>query len=182
MIGPRSVAAGSPSHRLVVQASRLLFIAGFLGLIRVSVDAHISEMLPGRVTNGFRRDHFKEGMADMKYRPVIGINTDYRASAKGRTPHSFVHSGYFECLLAANALPLIIPPLTKEPDLVTLLDRVDGMMLTGGDDLDPRKMGCRRTLPSRSCRSVASSRTACFARSCSSVACPCWASGSGCRS
>ena len=53
-------------------------------------------------------------MAAMKYRPLIGINTDYRASAKGRTPHSFIHSGYFECLLAANAMPVIIPPLTRE--------------------------------------------------------------------
>ena len=35
-------------------------------------------------------------MAAMKYRPLIGINTDYRATAKGRTPHSFIHSGYFD--------------------------------------------------------------------------------------
>jgi putative glutamine amidotransferase len=80
-------------------------------------------------------------MAAMKYRPLIGINTDYRVVAKGRTPHSFIHSGYFECLLAANALPVIIPPLTKEADLTPILDRLDGVMLTGGDDLDPRKMG-----------------------------------------
>src|SRR6185437_3806291 len=94
-----------------------------------------------RAANGFRRDHFKEGMAAMKYRPLIGINTDYRATAKGRTPHSFIHSGYFESLLAANALPIIIPPLARETDLSPILDRLDGVVLTGGDDLDPRKMG-----------------------------------------
>ena len=76
-----------------------------------------------------------------KNRPLIGINTDYRAVAKGRTPHSFMHSGYFDCLLAANALPVIIPPLVKEQDLTPILDRLDGVMLTGGDDLDPKKMG-----------------------------------------
>src|SRR5258708_39438249 len=76
-----------------------------------------------------------------KNRPLIGINTDYRAVAKGRTPHSYMHSGYFDCLLAANALPVIIPPLTKEIDLAPILDRLDGVMLTGGDDLDPKKMG-----------------------------------------
>ena len=43
-------------------------------------------------------------MAAMKYRPLIGINTDYRATAKGRTPHCYMHSGYFDCLLSANAL------------------------------------------------------------------------------
>src|SRR5262245_49543017 len=94
-----------------------------------------------RTGNGFRRDHFKEGMAAMKYRPLIGINTDYRAAAKGRTPHSFIQSGYFECMLAANALPVIIPPMTRESDLTPILERLDGVMLTGGDDLDPRKMG-----------------------------------------
>ncbi len=77
----------------------------------------------------------------MKNRPLIGINTDFRAPAKGRTPHCYIHSGYFECLLAANATPVIIPPLTRESDISPILDRLDGVILTGGDDLDPRKMG-----------------------------------------
>ena len=76
-----------------------------------------------------------------KDRPLIGLNTDYRAVAKGRTPHSYMHSGYYDCLLAANALPVMIPPLIKEADLGPILDRLDGVMLTGGDDLDPKKMG-----------------------------------------
>ena len=87
------------------------------------------------------RDHFKEGMAAMKYRPLIGINTDFRATAKGRTPHCYIHSGYFDCLLSANAFPVFIPPLIRESELTPILDRLDGVMLTGGDDLDPRKMG-----------------------------------------
>ena len=61
--------------------------------------------------------------------------------AKGKTPHCYLHSGYYECLMSANALPVFIPPLIKESDLAPILDRVDGLMLTGGDDLDPRKMG-----------------------------------------
>src|ERR1700754_2488699 len=77
----------------------------------------------------------------MKDRPLIGINADYRATAKGRTPHSYMHSGYYDCLLSAGALPVIIPPLIKEHDLAPILDRLDGVYLTGGDDLDPKKMG-----------------------------------------
>ena len=77
----------------------------------------------------------------MKYRPLIGINTDYRVMGKGKTPHCYLHSGYYEILMSANALPLFIPPLIKESDLAPILDKVDGLMLTGGDDLDPRKMG-----------------------------------------
>ncbi len=71
----------------------------------------------------------------------IGINTDYRANVKGRTPHSYMHSGYYDCILSANALPVMIPPLIKEHDLAPILDRLDGVLLTGGDDLDPKKMG-----------------------------------------
>jgi putative glutamine amidotransferase len=89
----------------------------------------------------FGRVHFKEGMAAMKYRPIIGINTDFRTSSKAHTAYSYIHSGYFDCLLAANALPVFIPPYIKEADLTPILDRVDGVVLTGGDDLDPRKMG-----------------------------------------
>ena len=77
----------------------------------------------------------------MKYRPLIGINTDYRAPAKGRTPHCYLHSGYYEILMTANALAIFIPPLIKESDLSPILDKLDGLVLTGGDDLDPRKMG-----------------------------------------
>jgi putative glutamine amidotransferase len=76
-----------------------------------------------------------------KDRPLIGLNTDYRAAGKGRTPHSHMHSGYYDVLLAANALPVLIPPLTKEHDLAPILDRLDGLILTGGEDLDPKKMG-----------------------------------------
>ena len=76
-----------------------------------------------------------------KDRPLIGINTDYRAAAKGRTPHCYAHSGYFDCVLTAGGVPLLLPPLIKEHDLAPILDRLDGVILTGGDDLDPKKMG-----------------------------------------
>src|SRR5262245_32176420 len=76
----------------------------------------------------------------MKDRPLIGINTDFRAACKSRLAHSVVNSGYYDVLLTANALPVLLPPLVKEQDLAPIVDRLDGVMLTGGDDLDPRKM------------------------------------------
>ena len=51
-----------------------------------------------------------------------------------------MHAGYYDCILSANALPVMIPPLARENDLAPILDRLDGVMLTGGDDLDPKKM------------------------------------------
>ena len=77
----------------------------------------------------------------MKNRPLIGINSDYRATAKGRTPQTSLQSGYYDCLLAAGAVPVVIPPLVKADDLNPILDRLDGVLLTGGDDMDPKKLG-----------------------------------------
>lgn len=76
-----------------------------------------------------------------KDRPLIGINTDYRYLSKGKTPHSFTHSGYYDCVLTAGGLPVMIPPLTRDSDLNPILDKLDGVILTGGDDMDPRRMG-----------------------------------------
>ena len=76
-----------------------------------------------------------------KDRPLIGINMDFRAPVKGRAPHSYLHNGYYDCVLTAGGLPVILPPLIKEADLAPILDKLDGVILTGGDDLDPRKMG-----------------------------------------
>lgn len=77
----------------------------------------------------------------MNDRPLIGINTDFRPTVKNRSSQSSLAGGYYDCLLAAGAVPILLPPLVKEPDLAPVLERLDGILLTGGDDLDPRKMG-----------------------------------------
>jgi len=77
----------------------------------------------------------------MNHRPLIGINADFRLSAKDRGSFSLIPSGYYDCLLTANALPVLIPPLIRESELIPILEHLDGVVLTGGDDLDPRKMG-----------------------------------------
>lgn len=76
-----------------------------------------------------------------KDRPLIGLNADLFTPAKGRSPHAILHSGYYDCLLTAGAITVIIPPFTKELDLAPILDRLDGVILTEGDDMDPMKMG-----------------------------------------
>lgn len=77
----------------------------------------------------------------MTYRPLIGVNMDFRASVKSRVLHSLMPTGYYDSLLNAGALPIMIPPVTRESDLLPILEKLDGVVLTGGDDLDPRKMG-----------------------------------------
>jgi len=77
----------------------------------------------------------------MNHRPLIGINTDFRISPKTKASCSLTPSGYYDCLLTANALPVMIPPLIRESELLPILEQLDGVVLTGGDDLDPRKLG-----------------------------------------
>src|SRR5262249_32455675 len=74
-------------------------------------------------------------------RPLIGINADFVAAAKQTRACVRVHAGYYEAVLNAGGMPLIVPPLCKDISLDALLDRLDGFVLTGGLDMDPRKLG-----------------------------------------
>jgi putative glutamine amidotransferase len=74
-------------------------------------------------------------------RPFIGINTDFIPAGKTTTAQARVAAGYFDAVVTAGGLPVLMPPLGKEPELDALLDRLDGVVLTGGLDLDPRRAG-----------------------------------------
>jgi putative glutamine amidotransferase len=52
-----------------------------------------------------------------------------------------VATGYYDCVLSSGGVPIIIPPLIKEPDLRPIVDRLDAMVMIGGDDLDPKRIG-----------------------------------------
>src|SRR5262249_27256786 len=89
-----------------------------------------------------RKSFFKGGIPmRTNSRPLVGINTDLRIPAKGRSPVSVVATGYVDCILGAGGIPIIVPPLTKEPDLRPIVDQLDALMLIGGDDLDPKRLG-----------------------------------------
>ncbi len=73
--------------------------------------------------------------------PLIGINADFVAAGKQTTAHARLNAGYFDAVVAAHGLAIIIPPLGKEPALSAFLDQLDGVILSGGLDLDPRRSG-----------------------------------------
>ncbi len=74
-------------------------------------------------------------------RPLIGINADFVPAGKVTTAHVRLHAGYFDAVAAAGGLPMILPPLGKEPELSAFLERLDGFVLSGGLDLDPKRQG-----------------------------------------
>ena len=77
----------------------------------------------------------------MAAKPLIGINTDFRPSRKEHAALSFVAAGYYDGIIASGGVPVIVPPLADEDDIVRVLDMLDGMVLVGGSDLDPRRDG-----------------------------------------
>ena len=74
-------------------------------------------------------------------KPVIALNADYRAANGNQNALSYVPAGYYDALLEAGALPMILPPYESEEDIQQALDMVDGVLLVGGADLDPRRDG-----------------------------------------
>jgi putative glutamine amidotransferase len=74
-------------------------------------------------------------------KPVICLNADFRGAMGEKAAHSFIAAGYYDAVLQAGGLPVILPPLGEMEDLNQALDLVDGMLMVGGADLDPRRDG-----------------------------------------
>lgn len=74
-------------------------------------------------------------------KPLIGLNADFRQGKGDKPAFTFLASGYFDSILEAGGMPVILPPLTDDNDLREMLDHLDGVLLVGGADLDPRNDG-----------------------------------------
>jgi putative glutamine amidotransferase len=72
--------------------------------------------------------------------PVIGI-TAHRDSTGHLSALAAVGKFYHEAILRAGGLPLIIPADLQESDLIQLSDRFNGLVFTGGPDIDPAAFG-----------------------------------------
>lgn len=77
-------------------------------------------------------------------RPLIGLNVDYIGAGKATRPHLRLNVGYAESVYTAGGMPVLLPVLGQESEIAAFLDRLDGFVLTGGLDLDPRKLGLPR--------------------------------------
>ncbi len=77
----------------------------------------------------------------MTSKPLIGINADYRSARRDAAAFAFLGAGYFDCVSDAGAVPVVIPPLQDEEDLNRVLGALDGVVLSGGGDLDCRHDG-----------------------------------------
>lgn len=74
-------------------------------------------------------------------RPLIGLNLDYIPVGKNQKPHLRLNEGYAEAILSAGGLPVLMPIFEREAEISAFLEHVDGFLLTGGLDMDPRRQG-----------------------------------------
>jgi len=77
----------------------------------------------------------------MQRKPLIGVNADYRPAQGNQPALSVIPSGYYDSIIRAGGIPVIVPPMECEYDIQALLNTLDGFVLVGGGDLDPRRDG-----------------------------------------
>lgn len=77
-------------------------------------------------------------------RPVIGLTASHDVIRSGVWHQSaaFVFDSYVDGVVAAGGIPVMLAPLPEEDGVVdTVLDRIDGLVLTGGPDVNPNQYG-----------------------------------------
>ncbi len=75
----------------------------------------------------------------MNSKPLIGLSPSYYEHKE--MDRSILGKSYTDSVQKAGGLPLLIPPIISAEDLAQLIQRLDGIILTGGDDLDPKYYG-----------------------------------------
>jgi putative glutamine amidotransferase len=71
--------------------------------------------------------------------PLIGITA--ANSKRGTNPAVLLLRTYVDALIEAGGVPVLIPPGLAEPAWRALYERLDGILLSGGGDIDPVHYG-----------------------------------------
>ncbi len=74
----------------------------------------------------------------MRDLPVIGITVGYREDDR---PTCSLPVTYVDSVVLAGGLPLLLPPVKDDRVIDKLLERVSGVLFTGGPDVDPAAYG-----------------------------------------
>jgi putative glutamine amidotransferase len=80
----------------------------------------------------------------VKGRPLIAVTPDIQEKPGGRLAAS-VNKEYTDAVLAAGGLPWVLPLTGDEAALKAMLARADGLLLTGGGDVEPVLYGAQVT-------------------------------------
>ncbi|GIX03901.1 MAG: gamma-glutamyl-gamma-aminobutyrate hydrolase [Planctomycetaceae bacterium] len=85
----------------------------------------------------------EQGCSTMQtQKPIIGINGEFRPAREDQTALSWYPSGYYDSVLAAGGIPVLLPPYSQDHDLRQVLEMLDGLILAGStQDLNTQKLG-----------------------------------------
>jgi putative glutamine amidotransferase len=72
-----------------------------------------------------------------KKRPIIGLTTYRKTAEDSGAPLYGLMRSYVKAVAGAGGIPLLIPLGLDTNDLFEILNRVDGLVLPGGGDIDP---------------------------------------------
>lgn len=75
-------------------------------------------------------------------KPIVGISPLYDVEKRGL----WMRPGYLDVLYACGAIPLVLPFDSDAVDVEQVLSLCDGLILTGGPDVEPRWYG-EETMP-----------------------------------
>lgn len=74
-------------------------------------------------------------------RPVIAIPTAEVASGPSEPPLWAMRASYARPILAAGGTPIFLPPVESLAELAPIMPAIDGVLLAGGADIDPKLYG-----------------------------------------
>ena len=65
-------------------------------------------------------------------RPIIGISDTHKDGTNAAVPRS-----YIDAVLMTGGIPVVIPLMYDDDEIITLINSLDGIIFTGGEDFDP---------------------------------------------
>lgn len=69
------------------------------------------------------------------YHPLIGLSTNHKDNT------SCVAEAYYQAIVQSGGLPVLLPVMADESLLEATIEHLDGLLLTGGGDIDPAFFG-----------------------------------------
>jgi len=72
--------------------------------------------------------------------PIIGVTTSSEVTPKG-VSRAFLNASYIRAVEKAGGVPLLLTPYHSPDALKRFAEQVDGLLLTGGGDIDPVRFG-----------------------------------------